>query len=513
MSDAREENAFLDEKATSFPNLDAHRQHMTSQHGISICSLCDTVCKGKTGLRGHRRNACKKWETGKNWKCIECEQRFGRVEDLGNHMWEGRKCQVVCSEVDCWDIFHDKKAMAWHLRYKHPPQEEPWGWHIESVTNDNDWQDLGAARRAAVKELTGDEDFPKIRRAERTSLFLYDRNEELTGYLTYRTHSSEPGTHVVFIELYGTAGKNKFELAQLAQEAERLADAKSVAELYVRPNAHNRELFVALQYRVADYSLLPTSTVLWPTLGDHRVQPVILKRTNRWKTTRIPQISLPEYETRELTGETLRLHKRLEWLKDKYPDIEDLLAWWTEERLVAALKERNSRAKTLAKKKGVPKVDPSEKDQCITPDCLWTYANGKTQSSDATNWDVCPLKPGFDPTKDFDCFRDRYPAVLNRMNPPWSLGRAAAPKAVLEMLRGSSTIMLVPHSSVHNLFGRTILAAVAYKHTMGPVCYEPHNRPNPTDSWMAFVMTPQYLQYVQDWHSGRRQDDKQGQKQ
>ena len=292
---------------------------------------------------------------------------------------------------------------------------------------------------------------------------------------------------------------------------ERLVDAKSIAELYVRPNANNRELFVALQYRVADHNLLPESSFLWPTLQEHQDHPVLLKRTDRWQTTRVPQISLPEYKPNELTGDAKRLQARLDRLKEACPGIEKLLEWWTIERLDDALKERNARAKTRGKKKGVT-VDPSEKDQCITPDCIWEYANKRTQSTNAMNWDVCPLKPGWKPNKDFDCFRDRYPAVLNRMNPPWSVGRAAAPKAVLELLRGTSTVMLVPHSSVWNLFGRTILAAVAYRHSMGPVCYEPHAKPNPVDSWMTFVLTPRYLQYVQDWHSGRRQDDKQGQK-
>ena len=151
--------------------------------------------------------------------------------------------------------------------------------------------------------------------------------------------------------------------------------------------------------------------------------------------------------------------------------------------------------KNLAKGLTTP---PTASDQCITPDSLWVYAIDKTQSNDAMNWDVSPLKPEWNPNEDFDCFRDRYPAILNRMNPPWSIGRIAPPKAVLELLRGSSTVMLIPHSSAFSHFGQTVLAAVAYKHAMGPVCYKPHNKPNPIHSWMVFVLTPQYLQYMRN---------------
>ena len=114
------------------------------------------------------------------------------------------------------------------------------------------------------------------------------------------------------------------------------------------------------------------------------------------------------------------------------------------------------------------------------------------------NWDTCPMKPEWDEKEDFCFIKDHYPGVLNRANGPWSLARAAGPKAVQELLLGASTIMITPHSSVHNLFGRTILKCLGYPLRLGPVAYEPHLEPNRTDSAMTLVLTPQYLQYIQD---------------
>ena len=184
----------------------------------------------------------------------------------------------------------------------------------------------------------GDKDFKQIRRAGLTSIFLYYDSEVLMGHLTYKTYSSQPDTHVVFIELYDTAGGNKFELAHLVREVERRADAKQIAEVYVRPRPEERELFVALQYRVADYALLYASGVAWPSLEEHEQRPVFLKRLDRWLTTRIPPIQLPDYEPEELEGDALRLHKRLDVLRSKFEDIEEILEWWIEDRRVVATK-------------------------------------------------------------------------------------------------------------------------------------------------------------------------------
>ena len=148
-------------------------------------------------------------------------------------------------------------------------------------------------------------------------------------------------------------------------------------------------------------------------------------------------------------------------------------------------------------------VDQKLKDSCFTPGALWDFANDKTASTRRMNWDTSPMKPAWDAREDFCFIRDRYPGVLNRANGPWSLARAAGPKAVVEMLRGASTIMITPHNSVHNRFGRTILACLGYPLRLGPVTYKPHTEPNKYDSAMTLVLTPQLLQYIQNNSRGR----------
>ena len=153
------------------------------------------------------------------------------------------------------------------------------------------------------------------------------------------------------------------------------------------------------------------------------------------------------------------------------------------------------------------KAETKLKDSCITPAPLWRYSDDKTESTGDMNWDTCSLKPDWKPTEDFCFLQNHYPGVLNRANGPWSMGRAAGPKAVLELLRGSSTIMLTPHSSAFNIFGRTILKCLGYPLRIGPVSYPPHVEINPTQGAMTLVLTPQYLQYIQNL-SHRKSDER-----
>ena len=67
--------------------------------------------------------------------------------------------------------------------------------------------------------------------------------------------------------------------------------------------------------------------------------------------------------------------------------------------------------------------------------------------------------------------------------------------------------MLTPHSSAFNLFGRTVLKCLGYPLRMGPVSYSPHVDINPTPSAMTLVLTPQFLQYLQNM-SHRKSDER-----
>lgn len=85
----------------------------------------------------------------------------------------------------------------------------------------------------------------------------------------------------------------KFALAFLVLEAERRADAKMIAELYVRPAPEFRLLFDALGFRVMEHNQLPAA--FRPSVDEHNMRPMMLKRTDRYWTTRVPPISLPTY--------------------------------------------------------------------------------------------------------------------------------------------------------------------------------------------------------------------------
>ena len=204
VQEAIKTNTFLSEKEASFPNLRAYRKHLKTNHNRSICLLCGVLCARPNGLRLHRRKHCPTFSSGKGWKCIECDQRFERPENLDDHQWNGRKCEVLCTQLGCPEFFSDKKAMAWHLRYVHEPTEPLMQPRFQCISNFCDWHALGGHKRAKVEELVGKDILAKILTASRTSLFLYDSTDKLLGYLTYKIHSSEQCTYVAYIDFFCT---------------------------------------------------------------------------------------------------------------------------------------------------------------------------------------------------------------------------------------------------------------------------------------------------------------------
>ena len=79
-----------------------------------------------------------------------------------------------------------------------------------------------------------------------------------------------------------------------------------------------------------------------------------------------------------------------------------------------------------------------------TPENVKDWIVNKILVESSQMWNQCPYNPNWTSGRDYDIYAEDWCAANNWVNPPFSRGQTTIIKALIEFIKGRSSVLLIP---------------------------------------------------------------------